>query len=224
MKIDQTKIKLILLALVLVISFKVKAQRDQVPFSLYVNGNYALTMFDINTPTAFFFEGGLRFNIIGGLHVGLQGTYHSFVKSASPSPDPIKGYETTLTGGEVNLIYEFPVGSKLFIGPGVGLNVSTYTNSYTTSDATFKVALTKPIYVYRYFVNGRVPMGNLIDFQFGVSFNDAQSKYMDGFPAQKNFGTDVFIGTHVGLLYHVGAKANKRRFSKSRKLRCPRFF
>ncbi len=225
MVLNYSKIKISLLSLLLVVSFGIKAQyKSELPFSIYANGNYAVTYFDFNTPNAYFIEAGVRFNLFDGLQIGLQGTRHNFEKSFTTETAPIYAYTTTLTGIEFDVIYEFKVGKKLFIGPGIGLNFSKYYNTFTTNAATFVVDLPKPIYIYRYFFNARYPLGNIIDLQFGASINEAQSKYLDGIQTQKNFATDIFFGAHVGVLYHVGAKANKRRFSKSRKLRCPRFF
>lgn len=216
------KINLILIAFLLLANINVMAQK-KMPFSIYLNANYAYTVFDVNTAKAGFGELGVRFNAFDGLQIGLQATYHQFTKDQFDL-QAASLYSTTLMGAELNALYEFKVQNDIFIGPGLGFNVSTFKNE-TTFNNEVKVSsnLTKPIYVYRLFVNARKALTSKFDIQGGLSWNMPQSKYMEGVALQKKgFDTDNFLGMHVGVVYHLGSKVPKR-FSRSRRLRCPRF-
>ena len=202
------------------------------PVSLYVNGGYALTLFEVKTPYGGWGDLGVKYTFEGG--VSLLGCVHAetFIKLYEANNPMILRYNTQMLGASFGVIYEVDLGRGFYWGPGVMVSDLFFrSNGYApagfVSTSNYNDLFKSPIiYSARLFMNIRKKLGRRVDIQIGGEYNQLGTYYADLYTIDGKPKYDGYLGGYLGFVYHMGvpsfhgAKQSKFRIDM---LGCPKF-
>lgn len=205
----------------------VKAQIGFHKFSIY--GNVGLSIannFDYQPSNTSFGELGLKYHLFNGFSVGINGNAVYFRKSLNAT-DFVASYYTQYNAGGVFAMYENEVIPKWFLGVGATLNFGIFSGkiyddygaSLNQTSGILDNYLNKTVYNYVGFLNLRRHLTNRFDIQFGVSYNDFQSYYLDMYKTIDK--VDNYLIGYGGLVFKFGNSDGGGSRINSRKLSCP---
>jgi len=205
----------------------IKAQIGFHRFSVYGNAGLSLVdNFDFKTTNTSFGELGIKVYLFNGFSVGINGNAVYFKKSLNPK-DFVVSYYTQYNAGGIFAMYENEVVPKWFLGVGTCLNFGIFSGkiydnygySLSQTSGILDNYLNRTVYNYVGYINLRRHLTNRFDIQFGASFNNFQSYYLDMY--NTNDKVDNYIIGYGGLLFKFGNADGGRSRINSRRLSCP---
>lgn len=228
----KVKFTRVIFLITILVSKNLSAQVEH-PFSVYANGSYIITAFDVNTPLAGGGEIGFKFNPVDGLSffAGLQA--QAFLKLPDYTNMYVMRYNTQLVGAHAGVMYELKILEGLNVGPFARIEESffrshaTFPNGAIGTSKNYNKPFLQSVIIFNYVIglNIRKSIGGRWDIQTGASYNQLSIYYADqfAFDMKRN---DRFYNIHLGLVYHFGVPTyNKARQGKGGKnqLGCPKF-
>lgn len=205
----------------------IKAQIGFHKFSIYGNAGLSVAdNFDYKTTNTSFGELGIKFHLFNGFSVGINGNAVYF-KKALNSSDYIASYYTQYNAGGVFAMYENEVITKWFLGVGGMLNFGIFTgkiydnygSNLNQTSGILETYLNRTVYNYVGFLNLRRHLTNRFDIQFGASFNNFQSYYLDMYKTTEK--VDNYIIGYGGLVFKFGEANGEGVGINSRRISCP---
>lgn len=219
--------KLYLFLFCLFLLNSIKAQIGFHRFSIYGNAGLSLVdNFDYKTTKTLFGELGIKFYLLKGFSVGINGNAVYFKKSLNLN-DFVVSYYTQYNAGGVFVMYENEVTPEWFLGVGSCLNFGVfsgkiydnYGSNFGQTSGILDTYLNRTVYNYVGFLNLRRHLTNRFDIQFGASFNNFQSYYLDMWKTTDK--VDNYIIGYGGLVIKFSDADGGGSRINSRRLSCP---
>jgi hypothetical protein len=215
------------LIICLFILITLKAQNGFHRFSIY--GNTGLSIrdnFEYKTSNTSYGEFGVKFYLLNGFSVGLNGNAVYFRKSININ-DFIASYYTQYNAGGLFIIYENEIIPKWYLGIagsanfGVfsGLIYDNYGNHLKQTTGILDTYLNRTVFNYVGTLNLRRKLTNRVDIQIGASYNDFQSYYLDMYNTSNT--VDNYIIGYGGLVFNFGKSNGEDLIINSKKISCP---
>lgn len=226
--------KIIFFVVILFTINSLQAQLRESRWSIYGNAGYPLlNNFDFKPTLGAFGDFGIKYNIVGGLSIMVDGN-STFFKKQINFNYLVANYFTQVMGVGVNLMYEFETSPKWHIGIGGGYNYGIFTGrayapdlaEYFNQTGLTQFKFTENTSSFKGIVNFRRYLTKYFDAQLGVSYYATQSPYYDMYAPVKDKRNDTYTMIYGGLLL----KLNKGLFGNgggsgggrgSRRLSCP---
>lgn len=209
-----------------------QAQIRDPKWSIYGNAGYpVLNNFDFKPTLGAFGDLGIKYNIIGGLSIMVDGN-STFFKKKINFNYLVANYFTQVMGVGVNLLYEFEVSPKWHIGIGGGYNYGIFTgrayspdfDEYFAQTGLTKIKFTENTSSIKGTFNIRRYLTKYFDAQLGVNYYATQSYYYDMYTPVNNKQYDTYAMVYGGLLIklNLGSSNSGGAGQKgSKKLACP---
>ncbi|MFA9213627.1 MAG: hypothetical protein ACEQSR_07250 [Candidatus Methylacidiphilales bacterium] len=204
------------------------AQLKESKWSIYGNAGYPiLNNFDFKPTLGAFGDLGIKYNIVGGLSVMVDGNSTLFKKQVNFNY-LVANYFTQVMGVGVNLLYEFEASPKWHIGIGGGYNYGIFSGrafapdlaEYFTQTGLTQFKFTENTSSIKGMVNFRRYLNKYFDAQLGVSYYASQSYYLDMFTPANDKRYDTYTVIYGGLLLKLNGLGGGGK-KGSRKLACP---
>ncbi len=219
--------KILLFLFCLFLLNSIKAQIGFHQFSIYGNLGLSITdNFDYKPTNTAFGEVGFKYYLSNGFSVGINGNIVYFKKALNTN-EYVSSYYTQYNAGGVFVMYENEIIRKWFLGIGGTLNFGifsgkiydNYGSSLNQTAGILNNYLQKTVYNYVGFINLRRHLTNRFDIQFGLSYNDFQSYYLDMYKTT-DMADNYLIG-YGGLVFKFGKADGNGGGINSKRLSCP---
>ncbi len=224
--------KTIFFILIVLYVNNLQAQLKEPRWSIYGNaGLPLLNNFDFKPTIGAFGDLGIKYNIVGGLSIMVDGN-STFFKKQINFNYLVANYFTQVMGVGVNLLYEFETSPKWHIGIGGGYNYGIFTGrafapdlaEYFNQTGLTKFKFTENTSSIKGMVNIRRYLTKYFDAQLGVSYYATQSPYLDMYAPVNDKRNDNYAMVYGGLLIKLNlCSSNSGGAGKkgSKRLACP---
>jgi hypothetical protein len=210
----------------LIIQFCLTSLNAQNRISIYGNaGTAIITNFDYKPSISAYGDLGIKYSFYKGLSVSLEASSILFKQSTDISKF-IANYYTQTNGLGLVLLHETPISQNWYLGVGAGVSVGMFSGRvYAQNEPVYflltglsDIRLKETITTYKGLVNFRRILNKHFDAQIGLSFNYAQSNFLDMYTELNNKKNDVYTVLYAGFLFKL-SKGHKN----SKSLKCPTF-
>jgi hypothetical protein len=200
--------------------------KAQNKLSIYGNIGFPfITNFEYKPNVSFYGNFGVKYNFYKGVSVSLESSAVIFKQSTDISI-LVANYYTQTNGLGFVLMNETSFSKNWYLGIGAGVSIGMFTGRVFAQNEGFyyqltglsKIRFSEIISTFKGQLNFRRKLNKYFDTQFGLSYNYAQSNFLNMYTEVNKKKDDTFTVLYAGFLYKFG---NGPKGSKS--LKCPSF-